>query len=111
MQGVLIGALICLGLFGFIMLMRMIGRRNMKKTSDFEFVQEVLFYSNVIEQSGRTVSYYLNVYEWKNGVYEVVSYSYSAMPRGTKYGDVLYKLTNKKGKNLFIRKKDIESRG
>ena len=41
----------------------------------------------------------------------MVSYSYSAMPRGTKYGDVLYKLTNKKGKNLFIRKKDIESRG
>lgn len=111
LQGLLIGLLICLGLFGFIMLMRMIGRKNMKKTSDFEFVQEVLFYSNVIEQSGRTVSYYLNVYEWKNGVYEVVSYSYSAMPRGTKYGDVLYKLTNKKGKNLFIRKKDIESRG
>ncbi len=99
-----IGLAVCVGFTVFILLMRRIGKNNMKKAADFTYVQEVIFHSNVINQYGRQVSTELKVYEWKNNHFELTSYPGQAAPQKTVYGTVLYKFTNSKGKLLFMAK-------
>lgn len=101
-----VGLLICLGLVGFILLMRQIGKVNLKRQAlKFDYVQEVIFYSYNVNQRGKTVSCELNVYEWAEDHFKLGSYPGGNVSPNTKYGTVIYKYTNQKGANIFINKK------
>lgn len=103
-KALLIGLAICVGYVLLIAGARQLGKRNIKRTAQFEYMQEVVFHSNEINQRGRYVATALNVYEWKNNQFELSTYPGMNMPKGTQYGNVLYKFTNKKGKFIFVKK-------
>ncbi len=101
-----IGLLICLGLMGFILLMRQIGKVNLRRQAlRFDYVQEVILHSYEINQSGRAVSCELNVYEWEEDHFKIGTYPGGNVAANTPYGSVIYKFTNQKGGYVFINKK------
>ena len=103
-KSLLIGLLICAGFTAFILLMRMIGKVNLKKVAQFTYVQDVIFHSNVIHQQGKYVSQSLYVYEWKNEKFELVEYQNGAVAGNTPYGSVLTKFINNKNVAIFMGK-------
>lgn len=104
-KALLIGLGVSVGFIVFILLMRMLGKVNLKKAAQFTYVQDVIFHSNVINQRGRYVSQSLKVYEWKNDKFELVEYPNGAVQGNTQYGSVLTKYINKKNVAIFMKKK------
>lgn len=103
-KSLLIGLLVCAGFTIFLLLMRMIGKVNLKKVAQFTYVQDVIFHSNVIHQQGKYISQSLKVYEWKNDKFELVEYQNGAVPGNTPYGSVLTKFINNKNVAIFMGK-------
>ncbi len=102
-----IGVAAYIGLILFVLLMRQIGKRNIKRQAQFTYVQEVVLESNQVHQSGKRVKIALRVYEWKSGQFEVEQYPGGNVPTNEPYGSVLYKFTNKKGTVIFIPKRQF----
>ncbi len=100
-----IGLMIFGGLMVFCLLMRQIGKVNLRKQAlKFDYVQEVIFYSYNINQRGKAVSCEINVYEWSEDHFKLGTYPGGNVSMKTKYGSVIYKFTNHKGAHIFISK-------
>lgn len=100
-----IGLASYIGLILFVLLMRAIGKVNLRKQGQFTYVQEIILYANQIKMRGEQVMTALWVYEWKDGRFELGKYPAGNVPMNAKYGSVLYKFTNVKGNPIFIMKK------
>lgn len=100
------GLLVCLGVMGFILLMRQIGKVNLRRQAmKFDYVQEVIFYSYNVNQRGKTVSCEISIYEWAEDHFKLETYPGGNVSAKTQYGSVIYKYTNQKGGHIFINKK------
>lgn len=106
--GVLVGLAIIFIIGLLLAGLRAIGKSSMKKLTDLQYIQEALFHSNVVDVSGKYTQTYLKIYEWKDGRYQIITYPNVDMPKTTKYGEVIYKLTNKKGTNVFMSRVDVQ---
>ena len=101
----LYGVLGCIGLFVFLYLVSLLGKKNLRRQAKFETVKEVVFHSYLMSQAGQTVIAVGYVYEWVVDHFEIVPYQNANMATKTAYGTVLYKLTNEKGNVFFLPKK------
>ncbi len=100
-----IGVVAYVGLILFVLLMRRIGKTNLKRQGrQFTYVQEVILGSNQVKQYGKRVDTSMFVYEWNNEQFELHQYPSGNVPMNTPYGHVLYKFTNPKGIFVFIPK-------
>ncbi len=90
--------LIYVGFGAFFSLMFLLGRVNLKRQGQFVHKQEVVFRSYDINNNVATV----RVYEWENGCSLEKEYPAGNVSTKTKYGSVIYKFTNKKGKPVLI---------
>lgn len=100
-----IGFLICVTLIKIVWWM---GKKLLKRSANFEIMEQVLFHSNVVEKDGDYVYTYLNVFEWKDGRFQIATYYITNLPRNVRFGEVVYKLTNNKGDYGFIGKSVFE---
>lgn len=98
-----------LGYFGlgvFFGLAFLLGRVNIKRQGQFVHKQEVIFRSYDIEKNVATVQ----VYEWENGRPQEKSYPAGNVSTKTKYGSIIYKFTNKKGKVVLLNKEPVKKK-
>lgn len=81
------------GMVLFYWLMSCIGKVNLKRQAKFVHLKEVVFHSYVIRKNMA----YVYVYEWVDGQIQMCKYSAGNISTATKYGNILYKFTHKKG--------------
>lgn len=98
--------LIYLGLGAFFGLMFLLGRVNIKRQGQFVYKQEVVFRSYDINNNVATV----RVYEWENGRPVEKEYPAGNVSTKTKYGSIIYKFVNKKGKHVLINRNPVKKK-
>ena len=89
-----------LGLGAFFVLMSFIGKSNISRQSQYVSMKEVVFHSYTIDNNLAKVT----VYEWKDGRPEIMEYFAGNVSAKTKYGTIIYKFLNKKGKEVLLNK-------
>ena len=84
----------------FFVLMSFIGRSNISRQSQYVSMKEVVFHSYTIDNNLAKVT----VYEWRDGRPEIMEYFAGNVSAKTKYGTIIYKFLNKKGKEVLLNK-------
>lgn len=86
--------------------MSFIGKSNISRQSQYVSMKEVVFHSYTIDNNLAKVT----VYEWRDGRPEIMEYSAGNVSAKTKYGTIIYKFLNKKGKEVLLNKELINKK-
>lgn len=88
-----------LGLGAVFGLAFMFGRWNIRRQGQFTYKQDVVFHSYKMESNYVVV---ITVYEWENGKPQKKVYNAGNVSAKTKFGTIIYKFKNKKGKDVLV---------
>lgn len=93
-----------LGLGALFALAFMFGRWNIRRQGQFTYKQDVLFHSYKMESNYVVV---ITVYEWENGKPQKKVYNAGNVSAKTKFGTIIYKFKNKKGKDVLVNMESV----
>lgn len=92
------------GLVLLLAILLQIGKVNLRRQGrKLAHVKEVVFHSYVIEDNSTTVK----VYEWVDGKAVLREYSAGNVAMDTRYGSIIYKFTNEKGKEVLLNRRPV----
>lgn len=91
----------CVGMAVFMVVMFAVGKVNIRRQGQFTYVKQAVFQSFSPEENRFTVF----VYEWVDGEIRLCEYpDEKDLLSGAKYGDVVYRFTDKKGRYIMQKK-------